>query len=211
MPTLKPVWFAAALLAGVVAGCVVAGCVVAGCDESKPAPPPARVVAVAAQRAEANEREFCDVRFEPGKGPAFVLPAVEGEAADKQKAGAAGRARWVNVWATWCPPCTEELPLLTRLSASFEREGVAASLVLISVDSGEDAVAKFGREHPEALHSLRVSEASALEPWLKSLGLGAGATLPVHVFVDPHGRITCARTGAVRESDAASIRQLLKS
>jgi len=180
------------------------------CDEAKPPAPASRVVAVAAQKEEANEREFCDVRFAEGSGPTFALPTVEGSAEDKRRAGAPGAARWVNVWATWCPPCTEELPLLNRLSARFAKEGLAASLVLISVDSSSETVAKFAREHPQVLHSLRVSEAGALEPWLKSLGLGAGATLPVHVFVDARGQVTCTRTGAVRDSDVASIRKLLR-
>jgi peroxiredoxin len=47
------------------------------------------------------------------------------------------RARVVlmNLWATWCPPCREELPDLQRLYAADERRG----LVVIGVDQGESA------------------------------------------------------------------------
>jgi thiol-disulfide isomerase/thioredoxin len=177
-----------------------------GCDESKSAPSPARVVAVAAQPSVANESEFCDVRFAGGDAPKFALPPVEGPT-ELQRASKG--ALWINVWASWCAPCTEELPLLRRWSADFAREGLGASLLLLSIDSSEQAVQTFARAHPEAANTLRLSESAALEPWLKSIGLGANATLPVHVFVNAQGRVSCTRTGAVRESDLPSIRKLL--
>lgn len=41
----------------------------------------------------------------------------------------------VNLWATWCPPCREELPDLQRLYAQDARRG----LIVIGVDQGESA------------------------------------------------------------------------
>lgn len=175
----------------------------AGCDQAKPTPAPARVVAVAAQPSTANEGDFCDVRF-TADAPAFALPPVEGTVA--ARAG----ARWVNVWASWCDPCTEELPLVRRLTAQLGREGVSATLVLLSVDGTADAVDSFARAHPDAAGSLRLREAKELEPWLAQVGLGAHATLPVHLFVDAAGRLKCTRTGAIGEADYPTIKQLLR-
>lgn len=46
-----------------------------------------------------------------------------------------GRVVVMNLWATWCPPCREELPDLQRLYAADARRG----LVVIGVDQGESA------------------------------------------------------------------------
>lgn len=50
----------------------------------------------------------------------------------------------LNLWATWCPPCREELPALQR----FARES-AGRVVVLSVDQGESSAvaAAFAREH----------------------------------------------------------------
>lgn len=174
-----------------------------GCDQGKATPAPARVVAVAAQPSTANEGDFCDVRF-GADAPTFTLPPVEGTV--PARAG----ARWVNVWASWCDPCTEELPLVRRLTAQLGREGVSASLLLLSVDGTADAVAAFARAHPDAAGSLRLRDAKALEPWLAQVGLGAHATLPIHLFVDARGRLKCTRTGAITEADYPTLKQLLR-
>jgi thiol-disulfide isomerase/thioredoxin len=178
----------------------------AGCDEPKASPPSSRVVAVAAAPRSAHADEFCDART-AGQAPAFVLPSVEGPS--ELRARAQRGRRWINVWASWCTPCVQELPLLRKLEANFAREGIQASLVLLSVDSSEDAVTKFTAQHPDAKQTLRLDEARALEPWLKSMGLDASTTLPLHLFVDERGRVTCTRMGAIGESDGESIRKLL--
>jgi thiol-disulfide isomerase/thioredoxin len=172
---------------------------------SSPAPQ-GRVVAVAAAKVEQGSAEFCDVAPPAASAPTFKLPPVEGDASFATRG-----PRWINVWATWCPPCIEELPLLRLLQARFATSGAPVSLVLISVDAAADEVSKFEQDHPEVGGTLRVTDPAALEPWLTSLGLDRGATLPVHVFVDANDRVTCARTGAIRATDEPRIRQLLSA
>jgi thiol-disulfide isomerase/thioredoxin len=117
----------------------------------------------------------------------------------------------VNVWASWCAPCVEELPVLGKLRSDLEAKGKKLELVLLSVDGELEAMKKFQAEHPEASGSLRLSQMGALQGWLTSMGLDAGATLPVHFFVDPRGKVRCARTGAVKDTDLGLIEQLLKA
>ena len=85
----------------------------ASCEDSGAAtPPPAasgRVVAVAASGKQATESDLCDV-LKPGPdAPSFSFPPLDGAAPPQGSS-----YRWINVWATWCPPCIEELPLITR-------------------------------------------------------------------------------------------------
>jgi thiol-disulfide isomerase/thioredoxin len=163
------------------------------------------VVAVSQAKKSADEAELCDVR-KGESAPSFVYPELLGAA---PQAGKGGGYRWINVWATWCPPCTEELPLLGRFRDTLRKEGVAVELSLLSVDQGPEVVAKFAAQHPEVRGTLQVKDASALEAWLPKVGLDGGATLPIHLFVDAQNKVRCARTGALRESDLALVKKLL--
>jgi thiol-disulfide isomerase/thioredoxin len=42
----------------------------------------------------------------------------------------------INFWATWCPPCIEELPSLNRLAIMFEEKGI--DILAISMDKGDE-------------------------------------------------------------------------
>jgi thiol-disulfide isomerase/thioredoxin len=177
-----------------------------GCDEGKspPAAPPSRVEAIAAKVDDDKPTDLCDVVPAASAAPRFAWPPLAGPVP-----AAASGYRWINVWATWCPPCIEELPLLRKLQAEFGSSGSAISLHLLSVDAEASAVSAFEVDHPEVGGTLRIADLAQLEPWLASIGLDKGATLPVHVFVDPAGKVLCSRTGALRESDAPRLRRLL--
>lgn len=176
------------------------------CDASSTsAPPPSRVVAVAQSQKQADASELCDVLKPSASAPSFVYPELLGPAPAQRKAG----YRWINVWATWCPPCTEELPLLGRFRDTLQKQGVPVELALLSVDQGAEVVSKFASQHPEVRGTLQIKDAKALEAWLPKVGLDSGATLPIHLFVDPQNKVRCARTGALRESDLALVKQLL--
>ena len=175
-----------------------------GCDASKPsAALPSRVESVAARKSDDSAADFCDVAPAAASAPTFALPSVEGTPVE------ARGARWINVWATWCPPCIEELPRLSSFVTELARGGGPVTLQLLSVDATASAVDSFAAQHPEVRGTLRLSDVAALEPWLASLGLDKGATLPVHVFVAADGKVLCARTGAVRDSDLPAIKKLL--
>lgn len=175
-----------------------------GCDQAKQtSPAPARVVAVAAQTDKNAAEALCDVRFAADKAPSFALPPVEGSPPETPG------ARWVNLWATWCPPCIEELPLLTRAVDAMRKDKLDVSLVLLSVDATAETMKRFALSHHEAKASLRLRDPAALEPFLTGIGLDKGATLPVHVLVDAGGKVRCVRTGAIGERDLPTVRALL--
>lgn len=81
-------------------------------------------------------------RFAPPPAP-MAAPALAFTAQDgspKQLADFRGRPVLVNLWATWCGPCVEEMPSLARLQA--KRPGL--TILALSEDrQGESAVAPF--------------------------------------------------------------------
>src|SRR5690606_21745626 len=117
-----------------------------------------------------------------------------------------GRATWVNVWATWCRPCVEEMPLLHRFQEQLADEGVEVDLVFLSADRDAEAVAAFRAAHPDTPAGPRVADPESIAPWAEGVGLAAGGSLPIHVFTDARGRVRCARGGAVSERDYEAVR-----
>jgi thiol-disulfide isomerase/thioredoxin len=70
---------------------------------------------------------------------AFKLPARGGGEIDL--ASLRGKPVLVNFWATWCPPCRDEMPSLSRLAQSFDPQSF--EVVTVSVDDGWAPVDKF--------------------------------------------------------------------
>jgi cytochrome c biogenesis protein CcmG, thiol:disulfide interchange protein DsbE len=69
----------------------------------------------------------------------FKLPARGGGEVDLS--ALRGKTVLVNFWATWCPPCRDEMPSLSRLAQSFDPGSF--EVVTVSVDEGWAPVEKF--------------------------------------------------------------------
>jgi len=183
---------------------VAAAAALGACEDrgDKGGPPPSRVDSVKADpKARASLEGFCDVQFPAERAPAFALPTLAGSAAPASPSG----WRWVNVWATWCKPCLEELPRLQRWRTKL---GERVAMVFVSADESDDVVTQFRASHPDTPEGPRLADPDALPTWLATLGLDAAAPIPIHVFVDPEGRTRCVRAGGVGDEDYAAIAQL---
>lgn len=174
-----------------------------GCDAQK-APgeqtpggtPPARFEAVT-KKSGVSEKDldgFCDIR-DRGK---FQLPAISD---GKEPTG----ARWINIWATWCKSCVEEMPMIERWKKEY-----GLSVLYVSADEESGALQTFTKQHPELPPSATMNEPATLTEWMKSMGLDAGAGLPLHVFVRADNTVACARAAAVSEHHLTLVRDLLK-
>ncbi len=71
--------------------------------------------------------------------PGFTLPDLEGKL--HGLAGFRGRVVVLNFWATWCPPCIDEMPSLERLHQALADQGVA--VIAVSVDERFSDVPAF--------------------------------------------------------------------
>lgn len=56
-----------------------------------------------------------------------------------------GQIVFLNFWATWCPPCVEEMPSMQRLADEFENDGLA--MVAVNIQENPATVGQFMVEH----------------------------------------------------------------
>lgn len=66
-----------------------------------------------------------------------------------------GKIVVLNFWATWCPPCVEEMPSLVELQRRMHEEGKDVVVLAVSVDDDGDDYHKFLKDHGIDLLTVR--------------------------------------------------------
>lgn len=69
-----------------------------------------------------------------------------------------GKPVLLNFWATWCPPCVEEVPALVALQKQM---GDKVVVLAVSTDEDEDAYKKFTRQRMPGVLTVRDSQHQA--------------------------------------------------
>jgi len=83
--------------------------------------------------------------------PNFTLPELDGKMVSLSDYK--GHVVLVNIWATWCPPCIDEMPSMEALYKIFKGENF--EILAISIDAmGTNAVAPFMKKHSLSLPAL---------------------------------------------------------
>lgn len=82
--------------------------------------------------------------IQPGfEAPNFNFPDLNGRKISLSDHR--GKVVLVNIWATWCPPCRQEMPSMQRLYARFKGDNF--EILAVSIDStGREVVAPFMRK-----------------------------------------------------------------
>lgn len=162
----KPVAF---LLAGLLAGVVIGVVVVFNGSRS----------------AGAEQRRPPTVGSEAGD---FTLTDLDGNSVTLSDFK--GQAVLINFWATWCPPCEDEMPLLEQVSQQYQ-----GRLVVLGVDylEEEDAVRQFGQKNGLNFPLLLDSSGVVADGYYVH-------NFPMTFFIDPQGFIRAQHMGLLTES-----------
>jgi cytochrome c biogenesis protein CcmG/thiol:disulfide interchange protein DsbE len=128
------------------------------------------------------------------EAPDFALPRLDG-GGELSLASLRGKVVVLNFWASWCPPCREEAPVLQEGWERYRDRGV----VFVGIDANDlsdearEFVAEFGITYPN-VHDGKGS----------TLGRFGVPALPETMFIDAEGRITGYVPGQI---DAARLEE----
>ncbi len=135
-------------------------------------------------------------RLAPRVAPDFLLPRLgPGGSVSAEKvrlSNLEGKAVILDFWASWCPPCRAEMPVVDRVAKAESSRGLV-TLGVLSGDLPEDA-GQFLAEHPVSYGSVIDDQTMA--------GRAFGVEgLPTLVVIDKRGQIIATRTGTVSEKE----------
>jgi thiol-disulfide isomerase/thioredoxin len=130
------------------------------------------------------------------------LSFVDGEGHEMSLADFGGRTILLNIWATWCVPCREEMPALDRLQAKLGNSGF--EVVPLSIDrNGLPAVNAFYQEL--GLEALGIYvDASG-----KAVGNLGAVGIPTTLLINPEG-LEAGRLVGPAEWDGPEIIEILQ-
>ena len=132
--------------------------------------------------------------------PPFSLPAaVDGSVVTSDEYR--GKAMLITFFATWCPPCLQEIPALKELHAKFQQRGFA--VIALSVDEGgPDVVARL-------VHRADINYPVLMADSLTTRNFGNVVAIPTSFLVNRNGHVVKKYPGFVPrvllERDIAAI------
>ena len=143
--------------------------------------------------------------------PALAIPR-EGDAApafrlDKASGGSVslsdykGKPLYVNFFASWCVPCNDEAPSVASLYGKYKSKGF--NVLGVNVLEDKSKALAFAQQY-----KWPFTVALANDTMSSNYGVNVG--LPVHIFIDKHGKISTYRLGQMDPSEIdAAIRKIL--
>lgn len=132
------------------------------------------------------------------RAPDFRLLRLSDGDSIRVRSAYTGHVTLVNIWATWCEPCQQEMPSLQRLYDTYRSRGFRVAAV--SIDDGATApVRAFAAAHGLTFDILQ-DRSGNIEDAYQTVAV------PESFLLDRHGRITYIRLGG-EDWDAPPNRQ----
>lgn len=146
----------------------------------------------------AAEPQRIDERIPPGQQAPLPDATLEGFAGGEPVATTdlVGAPLVVNFWATWCPPCVEEMPAFQEVASTSE----GVTFLGVNVQDNPTAAQAF-------VTDLGITYRLASDPAGAFYTEVRGFGMPTTLFVDPAGTIVFRHTGPLT---AEELRALLR-
>jgi peroxiredoxin len=108
-----------------------------------------------------------------------------------------GKVVWLNFWASWCPPCQHETPILRELSERYKEQGLEVIGVSVQETTPDDIAAYAER------YDLRYT--IGFDAFGHIFHAYKVYALPTQFFIDVNGVIRQVANGPVDEDAAAAL------
>jgi thiol-disulfide isomerase/thioredoxin len=140
------------------------------------------------------------------QAPEFAVPLADGttfqltdlNGAPVRLSDLRGKAVWLDFWATWCPPCQAEVPILREMSERYRDRGLEVVAVSVQESSPAD-VAAYAAKY-ELPYTIGFDGSGHIFDAYR------GYALPTQFFIDPNG-VIASIVGAPLD-EAGAIRQI---
>jgi peroxiredoxin len=136
-----------------------------------------------------------ELGFMRDDGSAFQLTDLSG--APVRLDALRGRAVWINFWASWCPPCQAETPVLRDVAAAYADRGLTVIGISVQETSVDDVRAYAER------YGLGFTVAADLEADV--FHRYKVFALPTQFFIDPEGVIRAVVNAPLDEAQARAL------
>ena len=124
------------------------------------------------------------------KAPAFSCTTIDGKEINIKDLK--GKVIWINFFATWCPPCKKELPVLQKNVYEKYRNNKDFVLVVVGREHTSEELVKFAEEKGYDLPFAPDVER-------KIFSLYAAQSIPRNVIIDQKGKISLQSIGYTEE------------
>lgn len=122
--------------------------------------------------------------------PVFSLEGIDGKQYQiGGESGSKDKPTWIHFWASWCPPCQLEAPMITSLAEKYKDQVDVIAVNVTMYDNLKDAQAFVEKYH----FTFPVLMDEQAEIYRKF----RGAALPTHVLIDKNGIIKDYIVGAL--------------
>jgi thiol-disulfide isomerase/thioredoxin len=129
----------------------------------------------------------------------LAVTAMDGSAATLAPTG---RAQIVNVFATWCSPCRQEMPAFATLARELQRRGI--SVMGIDQQEGAVQVARFARQ-------FAVSYPIYIDRNGMTHDILGARMIPFTMYIDARGIIRWQHAGPMSKTDMGNLTFLARS
>ena len=119
----------------------------------------------------------------------------------KRVAAERGRVVLVNFWATWCDPCREEYPLLSRLDRAYRDKGVTVLGVSTDLASQLKGVEKFLAAQKPTFPNYRKKSGGDDQKFIEAVDDRWGGELPFTVLYGRDGKKAKVLSGQQKYED----------
>lgn len=123
---------------------------------------------------------------------AFTLRDINGNTVTVDKGE---KAAVINFWATWCPPCREEMPELQQF---YQANGQRVNFYAVNIQESTDKIREFFIKHRYEMPVLMDEDASTAR-------LFQITAIPTTIVIDRNGSIKYRKTGGVTKSELEGV------